>query len=64
VELCLERHVVEQLAGRLKEFRRVVTLYDKLTASNRSLSAFAIQLRLLDQISGQLGYLAGNRDEI
>ncbi len=31
--LYRERNVVERLVGRLKEFRRIATRYDKLAAS-------------------------------
>ena len=31
--LYRERNVVERLVGRLKEYRRIATRYDKLTAS-------------------------------
>ena len=31
--LCRERNVVERLVGRLKEYRRIATRYDKLAAT-------------------------------
>jgi transposase len=39
--LYRERNVVERLVGRLKEYRRVVTRYDKLVASYLALVQLA-----------------------
>jgi transposase len=45
--LYRERNVVERLVGRLKEFRRVATRYDKLAASYLAFVQLAsLRLRL------------------